>query len=551
MSVSAARPAVAQAALQTEGYAALPRRQLMIVFAGLMIGLFLAALDQTIVGTAMPRIIADLDGFALYSWAFTAYMVASTAVVPVFGKLSDLYGRKYLFLGGIVVFLIASALCGLSQTMPQLIAFRGLQGVGAGVLMANAFAIIGDIFPPAERGKYQGIFGAVFGLAGVIGPLLGGFLTDSISWHWVFYVNIPIGIVAIAVLWRYFPHIQPHGPRRPIDWMGIVTLLAGVVPLLLGLSWAGNDAAGAAPQIALALGLAAVMLTAFVLAERRAAEPIMPLSLFGNRTFAVSIVTLSLTTVGMFGAIIYVPLFLQGILGASATESGLALLPFTIGMVVASGVSGQVISRTGRYRNLALLGLGLMAAGMWLLTLVTERSSMGEIVRDTLIAGTGMGITMPIFMIVVQNAVPYEMLGVVSAASQFFRSIGGTMGVALTGAWMAFRFSPEFLAALPAQVTASLSAEQLQSLSNPQALVSAEGGHRLQQALDGTGALEGVLHAMRGALTHSVQEVFLLGALAVSIAFVTCFFLPEIPLRKVNRRGPDAAASETAPVATH
>ncbi|MCX6023543.1 MAG: MDR family MFS transporter [Chloroflexi bacterium] len=547
--VSRGAPPVAAYAPPPASVAALPRRQLFIVFVGLLLTLFLAALDQTIVGTAMPRIIADLHGFDLYSWAFTSYMVSSTAVVPIFGKLSDIYGRKYLFLGGIVVFLAGSALCGVSQSMMQLIVFRALQGVGAGILMSNVFAIVGDIFPPAERAKYQGIFGAVFGLAGVLGPALGGFLTDALTWRWVFYVNLPIGAVSIALLVRYFPHIRPHGPRRPIDWLGIGTLLAWVSPLLLGLSWAGSDLAGSSTQIMVALGMAAVMLTAFIIIEQRAVEPILPLSLFRNGVFSISILTMALTTIGMFGAVVYIPLFLQGVQGASATESGAALLPFTVGMVLASTISGQFLARTGKYRLPALAGLGLMSAGVWWLTTITAQTSRIEIILTLLVAGLGMGTTMPIFVIAIQNSVPQTMIGLVTGVSQFFRQIGGTLGVALTGAWMAARFAPSFRSGLPEQSLASLTPEQLHQLSNPQALVSGEGAAKLSDMLAGSAPPQQVMEALRFALAHSVHEVFIFAAIAVTIAFIACFWLAEVPLRGFKQRNSPAGPHNPADAA--
>ncbi|MBA2276590.1 MAG: MFS transporter, partial [Chloroflexia bacterium] len=324
-------------------------KQLWTAIAGVMLGLLLFSLNQTIVGTALPRIVTDLGGLEFYSWVATAYLLTSTAAVPIFGKLSDTYGHKPFYIGGMVLFLVASALCGASQTIVQLILFRGLQGVAGGILMTNTFAIIGELFPPAERGKWQGLTSSVFGLSSLVGPALGGWLTDGPGWRWVFYVNLPIGIAGIIVLSTGLPHIRAE-VAKPIDWTGAATIVAAVVPLLLAFSWAGTEYAWGSTQVIGLLALAAVMTALFLLAETRAEDPIIPLTLFRNRTFAVSTVTMFLLSGGMFGAIIYIPLFIQAVIGTSATASGVVLTPMMLSLVVASTVSGQIISRGGRYK---------------------------------------------------------------------------------------------------------------------------------------------------------------------------------------------------------
>ena len=351
-----------------EDYKALPRRQIVFTMAGLMLALFLAALDQTVVGTAIPRIVADLGGFDRFTWVTTAYLVASVTAVPIVGRLSDLYGRKVFFLGAIIVFLVGSVLAGASQTMNQLIIFRAVQGIGGGSIMALSFVSVGDLFPPAERGKYQGMVAGVFGLSSVIGPTLGGFITDSLSWNWVFYINLPLSVPIIALFIRFFPNIKPVKTTHHLDYLGMVLLALVVVPLLVGLSLGGIQYEWVSPQILGVLVFACLMIVAFIVVERRAAEPIMPLSIYSNRIVTISLIATFATGFGMFGAIVFVPLFFQGVLGASATSSGSFLTPMMLSMVVAAAVSGQTLSRFGgHYRTQGLIGIGIMILGMVLI----------------------------------------------------------------------------------------------------------------------------------------------------------------------------------------
>ena len=431
------------------GFRALPPRRVAATVAGLLLTMLLAALDQTIVGTAMPRVVAELGGLEHYAWPFTAYMVASTTTVPIAGKLSDLYGRKWLLLGGASVFVLASALCGLSQNMGQLIAFRALQGLGAGVMQAVVFIVIGDLFPPARRGKVQGLFGGVFGLASVVGPALGGYLTDNLTWRWVFYVNVPVGAVALAVLLFVFPNVRPPVQRHAIDYWGALALVTGLVPLLVALSWGGSEFSWLSPQVAGGLAVGLVMLCVFYVVERRAPEPLLPLELFHSRLYASSIATVFLSGAAMFGPLLYVPLYIQAVTGASATQSGTVVLPMTLAMVVASIVCGQLLSRTGRYRRSALVGLLLMAAGMGLLAAMDVGTPYEMVVANMIVVGAGLGTTFPIFTLVVQNSLPYRLLGVGTASVQFFRSVGGTLGAAIMGSVLAARFGAELLPLLP------------------------------------------------------------------------------------------------------
>src|SRR5579871_2656642 len=348
----------------------LSRRQLVGTLVGLLLALLLAAVDQTIVGTAMPRIISELNGFDRYPWVTTAYLLTSTIAVPIFAKLSDIYGRKWVFLGGKILFVTASAFCGAAgevhwlpgDGMAQLIAFRGIQGLGAGIAMGLLFTIIGDIFPPAQRARYQGLFASVFGLASIFGPTLGGWITDQFSWRWTFYVNLPVGLLAAASIFFEFPYFRPQGVRRKIDWWGVLTLTTGLVPLLLALTWV-TDFGWGSQRVLWLLAVAAAMLGAFLFAETRAVEPVLPLSLFRDRIIAVSTIAVFLFGMGMFGVIVYVPLFMQAVLGVSATRSGNLLTPLMLAFVVASVRSCTLMARAGRYRVLEVRGGGLAMVG--------------------------------------------------------------------------------------------------------------------------------------------------------------------------------------------
>ena len=358
----------------------LSRPAKMEILFAVMLGLFLGALDQTIVGPALPTIVTQLAGNDLYVWAVTIYLLTSTITVPIYGKLSDLYGRRPLLLIGIVLFLVGSALSGLSQTMWQLILFRGLQGLGAGALFPIALAVIGDLFTPAERGKYQGLFGAVFGIAFIVGPGLGGFLTDNFSWHWVFFVNLPIGLVALAVIGRLLPNIKGRRRDIKIDYLGVVTLVAGLVPILVGLTLA-ETSQWSDPAVWGSIVVGVVFLVVFVVVEGRAAEPIIPLHLFRNRTFSASMVAIFLATFGFGAAIIFLPLYFQIVEGSSATASGYKLLPFLFGLIISSIASGQIVSRTGRYKGVIVGGLAILAIGLYLMSFL--RADTSDLVLST------------------------------------------------------------------------------------------------------------------------------------------------------------------------
>jgi EmrB/QacA subfamily drug resistance transporter len=406
--------------------------RILAIYAGLMVALFLAALDQTIVATALPRIVSDLGGLSQYSWVITAYLLASTVTVPLYGKLGDVYGRKPLFLFAIVVFLVGSALCGLAQNMTELVIFRGVQGLGAGGLIPLAIAVVGMIVPPRDRGRYQGLIGAVFGSASIIGPAVGGFIVDHTTWRWIFYVNLPVGALALLVISMTMPTRAPHRDRV-IDWGGAALLTACTTPLLLGLIWGGRDYAWTSGHVIVALAVAVVALVAFLVYERGVPEPILPFTLMRNPVVGASLASMALVGMAMLGTISFVPLFVQGVIGTSATASGVVLTPLMLGAVTASFLSGQWVSRSGRTRPNAIAGPIVLTAGMFLIWRMGVHTSNGEAARNMIVAGVGLGLMMQVFVLAVQNVVPREAIGSATAITQFARSIGGTLGVTIMG----------------------------------------------------------------------------------------------------------------------
>jgi EmrB/QacA subfamily drug resistance transporter len=407
--------------------------RILAIYAGLMVTLLLAALDQTIVATALPRIVSDLGGITQYSWVFTAYMLTSTVTVPLYGKLGDVYGRKNLFLFSIVVFLLGSALCGAATTMTQLVLYRGVQGIGAGGLFPLSLAVIGNIVPPRDRGRWQGLIGAVFAAASIAGPAIGGFIVDNASWRWVFLVNLPVGGLALVVISITMPRRAPL-TQHSIDWLGAVLLAAGTAALLMGLVWGGKQYGWTSTHVVGALVLAGVLLAAFAVVERRAVEPILPFDILRNPIVAGSIACMALVGMAMFGTISYVPLFVQGVIGTSATSSGVVLTPLMLGAVTTSLLTGQLVSRTGRYRWNAVLGPIALTAGMVLLWRMTVTTTNAQAARNMVIAGIGIGAMMQVFVISVQNAVSRAHIGSATALTQFARQMGATIGVTVMGA---------------------------------------------------------------------------------------------------------------------
>ncbi len=474
-----------------------------------MLVLLLASLDQTIVATALPTIVGDLGGIEHLSWVVTAYLLASTVVGPLYGKIGDLYGRKVVLQAAIVIFLVGSALCGIAQDMAQLIAFRALQGIGGGGLIVTTIAVIGDIIPPRDRGRYQGFFGAVFGVSTVIGPLLGGFFVDNLSWRWIFYVNLPVGGAALVVIAAAFHSRAAHVGHR-IDYLGAALLAGGLSAVVLFTSLGGTTWGWDTRQIVLLMVLATVCLTGFVFVERTAAEPIMPLTLFQNRVFAVTSAVGFIVGLALFGAVTYLPLYLQIVKGHSPTSSGLVLTPLMLGVLVTSIGSGQLISRFGRYKPFPIAGTALMTVAMYLLAGVDVSTPIWQTAIYLVVLGLGLGMTMQVLVLAAQNAVPYKLLGVATSGSTLFRQIGGSIGVSLFGAIFANRLALHLAASLPAGA-------RLPTAADPAAI------KRLPPAVH-AGYID--------AFAVSLRPVFAVAAGISAVAFLLTWFLQEVPLRK-------------------
>ncbi len=436
----------------------LPHRVRMEILGAVLLGIFLSALDQTIVGTALPTIVTDLQGNDLYVWAFTAYLLTATVSGPLYGKLSDLVGRRPIFLFGVSVFLVGSLLCGLSQEMWQFLLFRGIQGLGAGALFPIALAIIGDIFAPSERGKYQGFFGAVFGLSSILGPAIGGLITENFGWHWIFYVNIPLGIVVLYIIWRTLPTHREADADRHVDYLGAALLVAGLVPILMGFTnkqfgdWTDPAVGGL-----ILLGLAVI--GAFIWAESRAKEPIVPLRLFRMPTFTASVAAMFLAAVGFFAAVVFLPRWFQVVNGSSPTESGYQILPLLAGLIVSAIATGQIVARVGRYKTLIIGAFLVMAAGLFLLTNIRPDTPLPVLWFWMAIAGLGVGPTFAVFTLAVQNAVPVRDLGTATSSLTLFQQVGGTVGLAITGTI----FGSKLLEETPRQLVAAGIPEQFAS----------------------------------------------------------------------------------------
>jgi len=486
-----------------------------VVFGALMLAMFLAALDQTIVSTALPTIVSDLGGLEHLSWVVTAYLLASTASTPLWGKLGDMYGRKGIFQACIVIFLAGSALCGIAQNMPELIAFRAIQGIGGGGMMVLTQAIVGDVVPPRDRGRYQGFFGAVFGVTSVGGPLLGGLFVDHLSWRWVFYINLPIGIVALLVISSVL-HLPRSHLRHKIDYLGTAVLAGIATSLVLMTSLGGVSYPWGSWQTYALAGIAVVLLVAFVPIERRAAEPVMPLKLFRLPVFNVTSGIGFIVGFAMFGALTFIPTFLQVVHGVSATTSGVRMLPMVVGMLLTSIGTGQIISRTGRYKIYPILGTAITAVALWLMSRLGVDSSILEMSAAFLVLGLGLGLVMQVLVLIVQNAVPYEDLGVATAGATFFRSIGGSFGVAV--------FGSIFSNQLASNVRDALAGQQLPSGFDPSVI---QGDPKVISQLPAD-----VGRSIIGAYSDSISTVFLYAAPIAVIAFVLAWFVKEQPLRK-------------------
>jgi EmrB/QacA subfamily drug resistance transporter len=526
-------------------------RARMEILGAILLTVFLSALDQTVVGTALPRIVTDLSGNELYVWVVTVYLLAATVTGPIYGKLSDQFGRRPMMMIGVSLFLFGSLLCGLSQEMWQLIAFRGIQGLGAGAIFPISLAVVGDLFSPRERGKYQGLFGAVFALASLLGPAIGGLLTDTVGWHWVFFVNLPLGLVALFVLWRLLPAVRHPEVVQEVDYLGAAVFAGAIIPFLLGLTnaqtgdWTDPQVGG---LILLGLALGAV----FIWIESRAVEPILPLSLFRNRAVAASIAATGLITFGFFGGIIFIPRWFQFVLGSSATESGYQMLPLMVGVMGSSIISGQIVARTGRYKWMTVGAMALAAVGLFLMTNLQAGTDITSLWIWMFLAGVGIGPSFAVFTIVVQSAVAGRMLGAATSALTFFRQVGGSIGLALAGTI----FGTTLTNQLP---------EQLASNGVPQPLIDgfASSGGSVGGELTGVGTDLGaqilaavpeparpqvepfigqIVDAIHQAFSIAIANAMWLGVIgAVTATVIVALLVPEMTLR----RTPGATATES------
>ena len=519
-------------------------RQGKLVFVGLMLGMFVASLSQTVVGPAMPRIVAELGGVEHYNWIATAAMLVSAVAVPVVGKLSDLYGRRWFYLGGLAVFMIGSILAGLAQGFWFLVFARAVQGLGMGTLMPLSQTIIGDIIPPRQRGKYQGIMGAVFGVTSIAGPLIGGAITDHLGWRWAFFLTLPIGVIAFAFILRFL-HLEKAQQHGKVDYWGILTLTPGLVLALLATTWGGGDYEWTSPVILGMYAIAALFLIAFVVIETKVEEPLLPLHLLLRPIVALSVAASFVIAVAMFGAIIYIPVYAQGVMGVSATNSGMILVPQSLAMILTSILVGLLISRTGRYRPFLVLGGVVMVAGYLLLANLSYGDSQWHLTLAMIVIGLGLGLSMQVYTLVVQNAVARRELGTATAAIQFFRNIGSTVGTAVLGTVMTASMTtaiPERIAALPA--------EQLAALQGSGGVDTGT----LENAVLDPSALaelpEFLVDPIRSGLSDAMHDVFLTAVPFAVLALVLSLFIKHVPLREtvetadeqVAQPGLDAAA---------
>jgi EmrB/QacA subfamily drug resistance transporter len=504
-----------------------------------LVTLFFASLDQTVVATAMPVVIGELKGFDIYSWVFTAYLIASAITVPIYGKLSDVYGRRPFYIFGLCVFMLGSGLSGQSRNMAELIIFRTLQGIGAGGMMSMPRATIGDIFTPRERGRWMGVISMTFGLASITGPLLGGWITDTVGWRWIFYINLPVAAAALGAAIFSLPRVRTEH-RAEVDWAGTGLLVTGLLPLLLAFSLVGGTYEWHSPVIIVLLVFALTVLALFVLVERRARQPIVPPGFFKVRLFSIANGAAFLTSMAMFGTLLFLPLYVQGVLQFSAKNSGMIMTPMMLSFITGSLTAGQIMTRTGRYKLLIVLGAGFMATGLFLFTRLRTDSTWPVVLRNMLVLGFGIGCMLPVLNVAVQNVFPYRSLGVVNATQQFVRSLGGVIASPILGGIMIRTFRNRMGVALPAGLRSEISrlpAAQREALLNPQSLTNAKAQEALQGVFTALGPrgqelyhqFIGVVH---DALAAGMRQLYWIGFVIGFAALAIVLFLPEYRLKR-------------------
>lgn len=518
----------------------LSHKEKITIMIAIIAAMFFAAVNQTIVGNALPKIISDLGGLDYYSWVFTIYMLTSAITTILVGKLSDIYGRKPFIIIGILIFSVGAFLAGTSMDIVQLIIYRGIQGFGAGMIMSTAFTAVGDLFAPRERGKWQGAMSAVFGISSVFGPTLGGYIVDNLEWKWVFWVFLPLGIVALVLIWKLFPSTVKKAGEK-VDYLGSVFLSAAITTALLAFSWAGTKYDWDSAQILSLFGATALSLIIFVFVERKAVSPILPLDLFKNSIFTISNIIGFVIGVSMFGGVMYVPYFIQGVLGYSATHSSFLTMSMTLGLVFASALGGQIISKTGKYKLQAIIGLCISAAGLYLLSTMSVETSQYLLVFYLTLVGFGIGIGMTVFTLTVQNAVDQKLLGVATASSQLFRSVGGTVGVAIMGTLLNSRMKDKMASMSQTGDTNQMAASpelagKLESLQNPQLLLDHEKLDGLKNTLpkEAIPLFENVIHQLQDSLSYALSGVFIFVTITMALAILLTFFIKEIPLRSAK-----------------
>ncbi|MEK8215179.1 MDR family MFS transporter [Paenibacillus sp. FSL L8-0463] len=526
------------------------KRKLTIMIA-IMAAMLFAAINQTITSTAMPRIIAILDGMDYYTWTINIYMLTSTIATVLVGKLSDMFGRKPFLLAGILIFMVGAFLTGTSDDVYQFIIYRGIQGVGAGIIQSTAFTAVGDLFPPRERGKWMGLMTAVFGFSSVLGPTLGGYLVDHMDWHWLFWIFLPLGFVAFALILALFPKAK-RGESTSIDYLGSLFLTTTIVPLLLAFSWAGTEYDWGSSQILGLLAGSVVSLLIFLFTETRAKNPILPLHLFKNSVVTISNLIGFIMNFSMMGAMIYLSFFVQGVLGISATYAGYVTMPMSIVMVVASTFTGQMIAKKGKYKRYALIGVPVMIAGMAIMVFM---NNVPMAVLSMIVFGLGLGLGMPVFSLATQNAVSHTELGAVTASSQLFRNLGGTIGIAVMGTVMSNNLTKHLKEALQSSSAADFSqldpavTQQMTAFANPQALMNKPLLEQTQASLpaDAQPIFVQMIDSIRDALGQTLSTVFLTGTIVLVVAFILVFFLKELPLRTSNKAPAEGEADGLNP----